>query len=115
MKLLGYMTLNSQCHHSSPTGVSTQPEIVGASGRTTASNPLNEMIKIYDDDESPEVSLVTLVHIKEEKEPEKTSCPVPDTQAQGLQHREQEVKSVLDTQLPNALETQVNNPKDEQG
>jgi hypothetical protein len=62
----------------SPTGVSAQPGTVEASQRTSASNPLSELIKIYDDDESPEVSLVTPVHIEEEKGPEKTSSPVPD-------------------------------------
>jgi hypothetical protein len=42
------------------------------------------LIKIYDDDESPEVSLVTPVHIEEEKGPEKTSSPVPNTQIQEV-------------------------------
>jgi hypothetical protein len=70
----------------SPTGVSAQPETVRTSGRTSVSNPLSELIKIYDDDESPEVSLVTPVHIEEEKGPEKTSSPVPDAQIQGF-HR----------------------------
>jgi hypothetical protein len=37
----------------SPTGVSTQLGTVEASQRTSASNPLSELIKIYDDDESP--------------------------------------------------------------
>jgi hypothetical protein len=32
-------------------------------------NPLHELIKIYDDEESLEVSLFTPVHIVEEKEP----------------------------------------------
>jgi hypothetical protein len=73
------------------------------------------LIKIYDDDESPEVSLVTPVHIEEEKEPEKTSSPVPDAQIQGLPQNEQEIESVLDTELPNAPETQADSPKDEPG
>jgi hypothetical protein len=38
------------------------------------------MIKIYDDDEIPELSLATHVLIEEEKGPEKTSSPVPDAQ-----------------------------------
>jgi hypothetical protein len=38
------------------------------------------MIKIYDDDESPKVSLVTSVHVKEEKGPEKPSSLVLDVQ-----------------------------------
>jgi hypothetical protein len=110
------MTLNSQCHRSDHRQVfRPQPETVRTSGRTSAPNPLSELIKIYDDDESPEVSLVTPVHIEEEKEPEKTSSPVPDTQTQGLPQSEQEVESVLDTQLPNAPETQADSPKDEPG
>jgi hypothetical protein len=44
------------------------------------SNPLSELIKIYDDDESLEVSLVNPLHIEEEKGPEKTSSPVLDAQ-----------------------------------
>jgi hypothetical protein len=81
-------------------GVLDQLETVKASRTTDASNPLSELIKIYDDNESPKVSLVTQVHIKEEKGPEKTSSHVPDTQIQGIPHNEQEVKSVLDTELP---------------
>jgi hypothetical protein len=68
----------------SPIGVSAQPYIVGTSGRTSPSNPLRELIKIYDDDESPEVSPVTPMHIEEEKEPEKTSSLVPNSHIQGL-------------------------------
>jgi hypothetical protein len=59
-------------------GVSTQLGTIKASQRIGASNPLSELIKIYDNDESPEVSLVTPVHIKEEKGPEKISSPMPD-------------------------------------
>jgi hypothetical protein len=80
---------------------------------TSAPDPLHELINIYDDEESPEVSLVTPVHIIEEKEPEKTSSPAPDAQIQGLPQNEQEVESVLDTELPNAPETQEDSPKDE--
>jgi hypothetical protein len=47
-------------------------------------NPLRELIKIYDDDESPKVFLVTHVHIEEEKEPKKISSLVLDTQNQGF-------------------------------
>jgi hypothetical protein len=64
----------------SPTGVATQPEIVWVSVETSTSNPLSEFIKIYDDDEIPEASLRTPVHIEEEKGPEKTSSPVPEVQ-----------------------------------
>jgi hypothetical protein len=55
---------------------------------------------------------VILVHIIEEKEPEKVSSPAPEAQISFPQN-EQEVDSVLDTKLPNALETQEDNPKDE--
>jgi hypothetical protein len=60
--------------------VSAQLEIVGTLGRTSAPNPLCELINIYDDEESSEVSLVTPVQITEEKEPEKASSPAPDSQ-----------------------------------
>jgi hypothetical protein len=65
-------------------GVSTQPGTVEALQRTNASNPLRELIKIYDYYESPEVSLVTPVHIEEEKGPEKTSSPIPNIQIQEV-------------------------------
>jgi hypothetical protein len=61
-------------------GVSTQPGTVEELQRTNASNPLIELIKIYDDDERPKVSLVTPVHIKEKNGPEKTHSHVPDIQ-----------------------------------
>jgi hypothetical protein len=70
------------------------------------------LINIYDDEESPEVSLVTPVQIIEEKEPEKASSPAPDTQIH-LPQNEQEVESVLDTDHPDAPETQEDSPKDE--
>jgi hypothetical protein len=78
-------------------------------------NPLSELINIYDDEESPEVSLVTPVQIIEEKEPEKTPSPAPDAQIWDLPQNEQEVESVLDTDFPNAPETQMGSPKDESG
>jgi hypothetical protein len=97
------------------TGVSTQPGIVEASRWTSVSNPLSELIKIYDDDESPEVSLMNPMHIKEEKGPEKTFSPVPNVQIQEVRWKEQEVKSVLDTKFPEASKTQENSLKDKQG
>jgi hypothetical protein len=99
----------------SPGRVSTQTEIVGISGRESTPNTLRKLINIYDYEESPEVFLVTLVQIIEEKEPEKTSSPSPNAQILGLPHNEQEVESVLDTELPDALETQADSPKDEPG
>jgi hypothetical protein len=46
---------------------------------------------------------VTLVKIIEEKEPEKASSPAPDAQIQILPQNDQEVESVLDTELLNVL------------
>jgi hypothetical protein len=66
----------------SPGGISTQPEISRTPGRTSIPNPLYDLITIYDDEESLEVSLVTLVQITEEKEPEKASTLGPDAPSQ---------------------------------
>jgi len=74
--------------------------------------PLNALINIYDDEEIPEVSLVTPIQIIEEKGPEKVSSPSPDTQIRLPQH-EQVVESVLDTDQPNAPETQEDSSKDD--
>jgi hypothetical protein len=82
---------------------------------TSASDPLHELIKIYDDDESPEVSLRTPVHIEEEKGPEKTSSPLLDAQIQEVPQKEKATESVLDTKMPDAPETQTDSPKDESG
>jgi hypothetical protein len=57
---------------------------------------------------------VTPVQIIEEKEPEKESSLAPDAQI-FLPQSEQEVESVLDTKLPNALDTQEDSPKDVPG
>jgi hypothetical protein len=99
----------------SPGSVLAQPEIARTSRRESAPNPLHDLITIYDDEESLEVSLVTLVQITEEKEPEKASSPAPDAQIQGLPQNDQEVESVLDTELLNVPGTQVDIPKDELG
>jgi hypothetical protein len=45
---------------------------------------LSKFIKIYDDDESLEVSLGTPVHVEEEKGPRKTSSALPDVQTQEV-------------------------------
>jgi hypothetical protein len=57
----------------SPGGISTQPKISRTPGRTSVPNPLFKLITIYDEEESLEVSLVTPVHITEEREPERAS------------------------------------------
>jgi hypothetical protein len=97
------------------TGISSQSETVGVLVESSASDPLCKLIKIYDDDESPEVSLGTPVHIEEEKGPEKTSSSIPDNQIQEVPQKEKESKSVLDTKLPDAPKTQVDNPKGKPG
>jgi hypothetical protein len=97
----------------SPTGIAMQPEAVGVSVETSVSDPLRELIKIYDDDESPEVSLGTPVHVEEEKGPEKTSSPFPDVQTQEVLQKEKEAESVPDTKFPDALATQADSPRDE--
>jgi hypothetical protein len=51
----------------SPGEISTHPEIARTSWRTGIPNPLFDLITIYDDEESSEVSLVTLVEITEDK------------------------------------------------
>jgi hypothetical protein len=62
-------------------------------------NPLFDLITIYDDEESSEVSLVTLELITEEKEPEKATATSPDTPIQNLWQSDHEVESVLDIEL----------------
>jgi hypothetical protein len=59
-------------------------EIVKTLGREIAQIPLHELINIYDDKESLEVSLVTPISIMEEKESEKEYSPALDAQIQGL-------------------------------
>jgi len=54
------------------------PKIARTLGRENAPNPLHELITIYDDEESMEVSWVTLVHITEEKKPDKASSLAPN-------------------------------------
>jgi hypothetical protein len=73
---------------------------------------LSELVNIYDDDESPEVSLGTPVHVQEEKGPEKTSSPVPGVQTQEVPQKEKEVESGLDTKRPDAPETRADSLKD---
>jgi hypothetical protein len=62
-----------------------------------------------------EVSLVTLVQITEEKEPEKVSSPALDAPIQILPQSDQEVESVLDTELLDTPGTQMDSLKDELG
>jgi hypothetical protein len=59
---------------------------------------LFDLITIYDDEDILEVSLVTLVQIKEEKEPKKVSTPGPDAPSQSCLQNENEVESSLDVE-----------------
>jgi hypothetical protein len=58
--------------------VANQPEKVWVSVETDTSNPLSEFIRIYDEEESLEVSIGTPVHFEEEKKPENTSSSIPE-------------------------------------
>jgi hypothetical protein len=78
-------------------------------------NPLFDIITTYDDEESSEVSLVTLILITEEKEAEKISAPSPDASVQNLPRGEHEAKSVLDIEFLNLLETLKDNIREDLG
>jgi hypothetical protein len=95
--------------------IPTQPEVSRMSGETGVPNPLFDLITIYDDEEGSKVSLVTLVPITEEKEPEKASVPSPDALVQNLSQSDHEVKSVLDTQFLDLSETPKDSSRDELG
>jgi len=97
----------------SPGDVSYNPEIARTSGREGTPNPLHDLITIYDDEESSEVSVVTLVQITEENDPEKASSLALDALIQGFPQNDQEVESVLDTEIFNVPETQMDSPTDE--
>jgi hypothetical protein len=99
----------------SPGGISTQPEIARTPGRISVPNPLFELITIYDDEESSEVSLVTPMQIMEEKEPERASTPGLDASIQNLPQRDHEVESVLDTEILEFLGTPIESYRDELG
>ena len=67
----------------SPWDVSYHLEITRTSGRESGPNPLHDLITIYDEEERSEVSLVTPMHITEEKDPEKASSLAPNAQIQS--------------------------------
>jgi hypothetical protein len=94
-------------------GISTQPEIARTLGRTSVSNPLFDLITIYDDEESSEVSLVTPVQITEEREPNKESTPGPDASIQNLSQSDHEVESVLETELLELPGIPIDSSRDE--
>jgi hypothetical protein len=105
----------SMPHAGSLGDISAQLDIARTSGRESTPNSLHDLITIYDGEESSEVSLVTLVQITEEKEPEKTYSPTPDAQIKILPQSDQVVKSILDTELVDVLGTQADSLKDELG
>jgi hypothetical protein len=70
---------------------------------TRAPNPLRKIITIYSDDESPESSHDTPMHVQEEKGLEKTSSPEPEVQTKEVPQKEIEVESGLETKGPNVL------------
>jgi hypothetical protein len=90
-----------------PVGGTTQPETGRVSVETQAPNPLSKLINIYSDDESPESSHDTPVHVQEEKGPEKTSSPEPEVQTKEVSQKETEAESGLDTKGPNTSETKA--------
>ena len=63
--------------------IPTQYESSRTPSEMSVPNPLFDLITIYDDEESLEVSLVTLILIIEEKKPEKTFFPSPDASSQN--------------------------------
>jgi hypothetical protein len=88
---------------------------VRTSGRKSIPNPLFDLITIYDDEESSEVSLVTLVQITEEKELEKASTPGPDAPSQSRPQIEHEVESSLDAEPLDIPRTPMDISRDELG
>jgi len=99
----------------SPGDISTQPEIARKLGRKSVPNPLFDLITIYDDEESSEVSLVTPVKITEEKEPERASTLGLDAPIQSLSQSENEVESALEVEPLNIPGTPMDSSRDELG
>jgi hypothetical protein len=73
-----------------------KPEIERKSGREITPNPMFNLITIYDNEDSSEVSLITLVKITEEIEHEKESTPGLNASIQIHLQNEHEVESALD-------------------
>jgi len=66
-------------------GISTHPEISRTSSKKSVPHPLFDLITVYDEEDILEVSLVTPMHITEEKEPDKVSSPALDAPIQSFQ------------------------------
>jgi hypothetical protein len=96
----------------SPAGATIQSEPGRVSVETSVPNPLTEFINIYSDDESPEASQKTSVHVEEEKGAEEKTPLVPDVQSQEDTREGKGVESGLDTEMPDAPETRAGSPKD---
>jgi hypothetical protein len=103
---LGNPESSTSSVHSSEGGT-TQTETGRVSIETQAPNPLRKLIHIYSDDESPESSHDTPVHVQEEGGPEKTSSPEPEFQDQEVSQKEIETESGLDTKGPNESEVEA--------
>jgi hypothetical protein len=102
-------------HIRSPGGISTHLDISRTPGRKNIPNPLFDLITIYDDQESLEVSLVTQFQITEEREPDKASTVGPNASIQNLTQSDHEVESVLETELLDLLGTPIGTSRDELG
>jgi hypothetical protein len=70
-------------HVGSPREVLAQPETMRTLGRTSTKNPMFDLITIYDDEESSEVSMITSVKITDETKPEKASTLGPNASIQS--------------------------------
>jgi hypothetical protein len=92
-----------------------QFEIPRTPGETSVPNPLLDLITIYDDEKSSEVSLVTPILITEEKEPEKTSTPSPDASFQNPLQGDHEAETILDTEFLDLSGTPKDSFKEELG
>jgi hypothetical protein len=84
-------------------------------GEIGVPNPLFDLITIYDDEESSEVSLVTPTPITEEKELEKKSAPSPDASDQNPPQGDHEVESVLDAEFLDLSGTSKESSREELG
>jgi hypothetical protein len=69
--------------------------------QTRVPNPLSKLIHIYSDNETPEPSHDSHVHVQEEKGPKKFSSPKPEDQEKEVLQKETEVESGLDTKETN--------------
>jgi hypothetical protein len=95
--------------------IPTQYEIPRTPGETGVPNPLFDLITIYNDEESSEVSLVTSIPITEEKEPRGTYAPSPNVSFPNPPQGGHEAESILDTNFIDLLGTLEDNSRDELG